>query len=91
MDALTLRLTGGAVNFAIHFWEVFSLLVAETVLPATIGALPGDPVAGHGPDIFMHAVLANAKAAAAAPAEWDRGPAAVALGPICALFFQTVG
>jgi hypothetical protein len=59
-------------------WRVvFDLLVAEPVLGAAIGTLPGDAVAGHAPDILIHAGLADAEAAAAAPAEGLRPAAAM--------------
>jgi len=46
-------------------------LVAKAVLGAAIGTFPGYGVAGHAPDIFMHAFLADAETAAALPAERD--------------------
>jgi hypothetical protein len=61
--SVTLGILGGPG----HFRQF--LLVAEAVLIATIRALPGDIVAGHAPQIFMHAPLADAETAAAAPAE----------------------
>ena len=45
------------------------LLVAESVLGAAVGTLPGDAVAGHAPLVFIHALLADGKAAPAAPAK----------------------
>jgi hypothetical protein len=56
-----------------------SLLIAESVLIAAVGALPGDAVAGHAPKILVHAILADAEAAAAPPAEHEHLPAALAL------------
>ena len=44
-------------------------LVAESVLGAAVGTLPGDAVAGHAPLVFIHALLADGKAAPAAPAK----------------------
>jgi len=38
------------------------------LIPA-IRALPGDGIAGHPPDVFMHALLAYMEPAPAAPAE----------------------
>lgn len=59
---------------------VFSfLLIAKTVLSTAIGALPGDPVAGHAPDIFMHAGLADAESTSTLPAKGKFLPTAVAL------------
>ena len=45
------------------------LLVAVSVLPAAIRALPGNAVAGHAPLVFIHALLAHGKPAPAGPAE----------------------
>jgi hypothetical protein len=55
------------------------LLIAEAVLIAAVGTLPGNAVAGHAPQILVHAVLADTEAAAALPAEDERLPAALAL------------
>jgi hypothetical protein len=55
------------------------LLITESVHPAAIGALPGDMVAGHAPDIFLHACLADGEPAAAAPTEPEDAITAVAL------------
>lgn len=54
------------------------LLVAEAVLLAAVGALPGDAVARHAPDILVHAGLTDVEAAAAGPAEGLGAAAAVA-------------
>lgn len=59
--------------------QLDGLLVAKTVLLAAVGALPGDTVAGHAPQVLVHAILADAEAAAAPPAEHERLPAALAL------------
>ena len=45
------------------------LLISEAVPPAAIGTLPGDAVAGHSPEIFIHASLTNGKSAPALPIE----------------------
>ena len=55
------------------------LLIAEAVELAAVGALPGDMVARHAPDIFLHAALADFEPAAAAPAEAESLAAAVTL------------
>jgi hypothetical protein len=47
-----------------------TLLIAETIPIAAIRALPGNPVAGHSPYIFMHASLAHTETATATPTEW---------------------
>jgi len=54
------------------------LLIAETVLPPAVRALPGYGVARHSPGVFRHANLAYAEAAPASPAECKRLTAAVA-------------
>jgi len=53
------------------------LLIAEPVLATTVRTLPGNSVAGHPPQVFLHAVLANAKTAATAPAKGELIAAAV--------------
>jgi hypothetical protein len=45
------------------------LLVAEPVPAAAVRTLPVDIVAGHAPQILMHASLADQKAATTAPAK----------------------
>lgn len=67
-------------------WEkmpgVLRLLVSEPVEAAAVGALPGDPVAGHAPDVFLHAILADLESAPAGPAKGHLLIAAVAdIGP----------
>lgn len=54
------------------------LLVAKSVITAAIRALPSDAVAGHAPDIFVHAHLADTESATALPTKWEVLPAAVA-------------
>ena len=53
-------------------------LVAESILPPTVRALPSDGIAGHAPNIFLHTVLADTESTAAAPAEEYLLAAAVA-------------
>jgi len=53
-------------------------LVAETVLLATVRALPRDAVAGHAPHVFIHARLTDSEAAPTGPAERGHLPAAMA-------------
>jgi len=55
------------------------LLISKAVLSAAIRTFPGDAVAGHTPEIFLHAVLADGKSAPASPAE-RRGRAAAGTG-----------
>ena len=56
-------------------------LVAKPILTAAIGTLPGNSVAGHAPDIFLHTFLAYAEPAPAGPAKRKRSVAAMALSP----------
>jgi hypothetical protein len=56
-----------------------NLLIPESILPAAIGALPGDAVACHPPCVFLHARLAYLEAASASPAKWEIHAAAVAI------------
>ena len=56
-----------------------NLLVPKSILIAAIRTLPGDAVAGQAPNVFMHALLADLKSAAAAPAENKLPAAAMAL------------
>jgi hypothetical protein len=58
--------------------EVENLLIAESVLVAAVGALPRDAVAGHAPQILIHAILADAETAPALPAEHEFPAAAMA-------------
>jgi hypothetical protein len=53
-------------------------MISESVLIPAIRALPGDPIAGHAPYIFLHARLANTETAAAPPAERKFPAAAMA-------------
>ena len=53
------------------------LLIPESVLLSAVGALPGNAVTGHPPQIFLHAGHADTEAAPALPAEWERLPAAM--------------
>jgi len=54
------------------------LLIAVPVLPAAIRALPGDPITGHPPLVFIHAGLADRKITPAIPAEHEHLPTAMA-------------
>jgi hypothetical protein len=60
---------GSDVLLDYHGSHETGLLVSKSVLAATVRALPGDPVAGHAPHIFIHARLTDHEAAAAAPAK----------------------
>jgi hypothetical protein len=44
-------------------------LIPKPILVPTIRALPGDGVAGHPPNVFIHAFLTDVEAAAALPAK----------------------
>jgi hypothetical protein len=54
-------------------------LIAKSVLFTTIRTLPGNPVAGHTPNIFIHAFLAYGKPASAIPAKYKNLLTAMAL------------
>jgi hypothetical protein len=66
------------------------LLVAQTILPATIRTIPGNPVAGHPPEIFIHAVLADAETAPALPVKMRVLTATMAVGFPAGLFLFPV-
>ena len=59
-------------HFRIH------LLVAKSILIPAVRTLPGDGVAGHAPDIFVHTFLADIETAATPPAECEVPAAAMA-------------
>jgi len=44
---------------------------------STIRALPGDSIAGHTPEVFLHTILANTKSASALPTKGQNGIATV--------------
>jgi hypothetical protein len=52
-------------------------LISESILIPAIRALPGDGIAGHPPDVFIHAFLTDMETAAAAPAKAELFPAAM--------------
>jgi hypothetical protein len=54
-------------------------LIPEPVLIPAVRALPGNGVAGHAPDVFIHAFLADIETTSAAPTEAKFLAAAVAL------------
>jgi hypothetical protein len=66
-------------------------LVAESILPATVRALPGDGIAGHAPDIFLHTVLADTESTPAVPAEGKFPAAAMAKTPSLLTIFSSIG
>jgi hypothetical protein len=72
-----LPLTFSLYPFSFHLFPY--LLIPKPVLVPAVRALPGDGVAGHAPDVFMHAFLADIEAASTAPAEAKFLAAAVAL------------
>ena len=63
---------------AFQGWRAGASLIAESVLIATVRALPGNPITRHSPEIFRHAPLANMKSAPTMPAKRHGFPAAVA-------------
>ena len=70
---------GSGISLIIWKTRPEPLLIAESILSAAVGALPGDAVAGHAPQILIHAILADAEAAAAPPAEHELLTTALAL------------
>ena len=54
------------------------LLIPKPVLAAAVRTLPGNRIAGHPPDIFIHARLANIESASTTPTEPKRLSTAVA-------------
>ena len=54
------------------------LLIPKPVLGSAIRTIPGNAVAGHAPNIFIHAHLANGKPAPAGPGERSDFTTAVA-------------
>jgi hypothetical protein len=58
---------------------IFLLLVAKSILPSAIRALPGNSIARHSPDIFQHAILAYTEPATASPTKRQRPVTAVAV------------
>jgi len=63
-------------------------LISKPVLRAAVRAIPGNAVARHAPEVFIHARLADSKPAPAGPGEHRRISAAVAgpvFGPAAAL------
>jgi len=67
-------------------------LIAKPILIPAVRALPGDGIAGHAPQVFLHTFLTNTESAPAPPAEGKFPSAAVAnilaefaaLSPQCA-------
>jgi len=47
-----------------------NLLITIAIPLTAVRALPCDSVAGHPPEVFQHAFLADLKPAATSPAEW---------------------
>jgi hypothetical protein len=66
-------------------------LVAESILPSTVRALPGDGIAGHAPYIFFHTNLADAEPTPALPAEGKFTAAAVANMVALLTIFSSIG
>jgi len=54
-------------------------LITEIILPTAVRTLPGYSIARHPPEIFIHTVLTNCKAAPAAPEKGGFITAAMAL------------
>jgi len=54
-------------------------LITEIILPSAVRTLPGYSIARHSPEIYIHAVLTNCKAAPAAPEKGSFITAAMAV------------
>ena len=66
------------VDFLRFLQSEIGLLVPKPILVPAIRALPGDGIAGHPPDVFIHAFLTDMEAAPALPAKAKFPAAAVA-------------
>jgi len=66
-------------------------LVPEPILIPAVRALPGDGIAGHAPDVFIHTFLADVETAPALPAEAKFFAAAVAQKASLLSAFAAVG
>ena len=66
-------------------------MVPEPILIPAVRALPGDGIAGHAPDVFIHTFLADVETAATAPAEAKLLAAAVAQNTSLLSAFVPVG
>ncbi|MEW6671659.1 MAG: hypothetical protein AB1427_08140 [Thermodesulfobacteriota bacterium] len=71
--------------------RIGNLLIAEAVPLAAVRTLPGDAVAGHSPEVILHAFLTDLKTAAARPAKWEYACAADAMIDFGASFFFSIG
>jgi len=54
-------------------------LITEIILPSAVRTLPSYSIARHSPEIYIHAVLTNCKAAPAAPEKGSFITAAMAV------------
>jgi len=66
-------------------------LVPEPILIPAVRALPGDGIAGHAPDVFIHTFLADVETAPALPAKTKFLAAAVAQKTSLLSAFAPVG
>jgi hypothetical protein len=66
-------------------------LIAETVLLSTVRTLPGDGIAGHAPDVFIHTTLTYAKTTTTLPAKTEFLVATVAQLTGSSASFAAVG
>jgi len=76
--------------FIRHAIRLRPSLVAESILPSTVRALPGDGIAGHAPYIFFHTVLADTESTPALPAE-GQFPAAAMANMMALTVFPPIG
>jgi len=66
---------------------LFSLVPESVLLPA-IGTLPRNSVAGHPPEVFMHASLADTESTATLPAKGENTTTAMAVKYLCLSTFS---
>jgi hypothetical protein len=66
------------VDFLKFLQSEIGSLISKPVLVPAVRALPGDGIAGHPPDVFIHAFLTDVESAPAPPAEAEFPTAAVA-------------
>jgi hypothetical protein len=66
-------------------------LVAKSILPSAVRALPSDGITGHAPDIFFHTGLADTESTPAVPAEGKFPTAAMTNTPSLLTILSSIG
>jgi hypothetical protein len=80
MKGCVFRPEGKGPTYQFNFPRKIKLLVAQPVDAAAVRTHPGNAVARHAPEIFLHAVLTNLKTAPAGPTKRHPRAAAMAHG-----------